>query len=267
MRRAFHRLLGGATSRAARGQTRSRVRAGGSVCGWACRERHGEQPGSRRCPRGTPKARVEEGRNIEIDTRWTTPSDAGIRKELVALQPEFILTSSTPATDSNEAQQTSTIPIIVVMVSVLSAAFSRELARPGGNVPAFTAIEARWGGKWVELLKENRARSPGALRFKPANGDICRILPAPLQSRRCVPRRGGDRAPVSDSSELEYVGTTRHASRKWLIRMPDALIHRPWRGDTSPHPPTPPVHWGCSLCVPPCLLVPFSSLSSRWMIS
>jgi ABC-type uncharacterized transport system substrate-binding protein len=42
--------------------------------------------------------------------------DAAFAKELVAFQPDFILTSSTPATAAM-VQQTRTIPIIFVMVS------------------------------------------------------------------------------------------------------------------------------------------------------
>ena len=58
-----------------------------------------------------------EGRNIEIDTRWATAeSMQPFAKELVAFQPDFILTSSTPATAAM-VQQTRTIPIIFVMVS------------------------------------------------------------------------------------------------------------------------------------------------------
>jgi putative tryptophan/tyrosine transport system substrate-binding protein len=96
-----------------------------------------------------------EDRNIEIDTRWkTAESMQAFAKELVALQPDFILTSSTPATAAM-VQQTRTIPIIFVMVSdPVGSGFVASLPRPGGNVTGFTAIEGSLGGKWVELLKE-----------------------------------------------------------------------------------------------------------------
>jgi putative ABC transport system substrate-binding protein len=72
-------------------------------------------------------------------------------KELVALQPDFILTSSTPATAAM-MKQTRTIPIIFVMVSdPVGSGFVASLPRPGGNVTGFTAIEGALGGKWVEL--------------------------------------------------------------------------------------------------------------------
>src|SRR5262245_4915007 len=53
-----------------------------------------------------------EGRNIRIDTRWTTTSDVEsmqrFAKELVALQPDLIVTQSTPIT-ATMLQETRTI--------------------------------------------------------------------------------------------------------------------------------------------------------------
>jgi putative ABC transport system substrate-binding protein len=98
-----------------------------------------------------------EGRNIEIDTRWATADVESMQrlgKEFVALQPDLILTSSTPAT-ATMLQQTRTIPIIFVWVAdPVGSGFVASLPRPGGNVTGFTPIEASLGGKWVEMLKE-----------------------------------------------------------------------------------------------------------------
>src|SRR6516162_5433570 len=60
-----------------------------------------------------------EGRNIRIDTRWATADVESIQrfaKELVALQPELVLSSSTPTTAAL-LQQTRTIPIIFANVA------------------------------------------------------------------------------------------------------------------------------------------------------
>jgi len=98
-----------------------------------------------------------EGRNIEIDTRWATADVESMKrlaKELVALQPDFILTSTTPATAAM-LQHTRTIPIIFVLVGdPVGSGFVASLARPGGNATGFTPIEGSLGGKWVEVLKE-----------------------------------------------------------------------------------------------------------------
>jgi ABC-type uncharacterized transport system substrate-binding protein len=55
-----------------------------------------------------------EGRNIRIDFRWAAADEEAMQrfaKELVALQPELVLSSSTPTTAAL-LQQTRTIPII-----------------------------------------------------------------------------------------------------------------------------------------------------------
>src|SRR6516162_7706406 len=59
-----------------------------------------------------------EGRNIAIDTRWAAADVESMKrfaKELVALQPDLIVTGSTPATAAM-LQQTHTIPVIFVEV-------------------------------------------------------------------------------------------------------------------------------------------------------
>ena len=56
-----------------------------------------------------------EGRSTRIDTRWATPADADLMrrfaKELVALQPDLILSNTTPTTTAL-LQQTSSISIV-----------------------------------------------------------------------------------------------------------------------------------------------------------
>src|SRR5437870_3817000 len=58
-----------------------------------------------------------EGRNIEIDIRWAAADVASMKrfaKELVALQPDLILTQSTPAAGAM-LEQTHTIPVVFVL--------------------------------------------------------------------------------------------------------------------------------------------------------
>jgi ABC-type uncharacterized transport system substrate-binding protein len=58
-----------------------------------------------------------EGGNIEIDTRWASGDVVSMKrfaKEFVALQPDLIVTVSTPATAAM-LQQTRTIPILFVL--------------------------------------------------------------------------------------------------------------------------------------------------------
>jgi putative tryptophan/tyrosine transport system substrate-binding protein len=98
-----------------------------------------------------------DGRNVRIDLRW--PGDdinriPALVRELVGLQPDIILTSTTPATVALQ-RETSTIPIIFANVSdPVAGGIVARLDRPGGNVTGFANFEASLGGKWLELLSE-----------------------------------------------------------------------------------------------------------------
>src|SRR6516164_1973410 len=98
-----------------------------------------------------------EGHNVQIDTRWATADVESLQrfaKQLVALQPDLVLTGSTPATAAMR-QQTNTIPIVFAMVGdPVGSGFVASLSRPGGNLTGFVPIENSLGSKWVELLKE-----------------------------------------------------------------------------------------------------------------
>ena len=84
-----------------------------------------------------------EGRNIEMDIH-SAGADVTLMKrfakELVALQPEVILTQSTPAAAAI-LEQTRTIPIVFVLVTdPVGSGFVASLPRPGGNATGFTPI-------------------------------------------------------------------------------------------------------------------------------
>src|SRR5215468_3903505 len=103
---------------------------------------------------GLQKLGWTEGRNTRIDIRWATPSDAeSIRryaKELVALQPDLIVSSTTPITAAL-LEQTRTMPIIFPALSdPLGSGFVASFSRPGGNVTGFNVSEPTQTGKWVE---------------------------------------------------------------------------------------------------------------------
>ena len=99
----------------------------------------------------------KRGENLQIDMRWAVGDVAQIEaaaKELVALNPELITVSTTPATAAVLATKTR-IPIVFNAVSdPIGPGFVTNLARPEGNVTGFMNLEGSIGGKWVELLKE-----------------------------------------------------------------------------------------------------------------
>ena len=175
----------------------------------------------------------KEGRNIEIDTRWAggdVESMKRFAKELVALQPDFIFTSSTPATAAM-LQQTRTIPILFVMVGdPVGSGFVANLSRPGGNVTGFTPIVSSLGGKWVELLKEIAPRvARVSLLFNPPTATFVEDY---LRSFKAAAAASGMEAlvaPVLDMREVEILLTTRaREPNSGLVVIPDAftISHR-----------------------------------------
>jgi putative ABC transport system substrate-binding protein len=96
-----------------------------------------------------------DGRNVRMDLRWGRGDINRIRAlahELVALQPDIILTGGTDATAAVQ-RETRTIPIPAGIDPVASGIVAR-LNQPGGNVTGFAVLEATLGGKWLELLSE-----------------------------------------------------------------------------------------------------------------
>jgi putative ABC transport system substrate-binding protein len=98
-----------------------------------------------------------EGRNVWVDVRWTGEDINRMRtlaQELVGLQPDIILTSSSPTTVALQ-RETRTIPIVFVGVAdPLASGLVARLDRPSGTVTGLVNTEASLGGKWLELLSE-----------------------------------------------------------------------------------------------------------------
>jgi putative ABC transport system substrate-binding protein len=104
------------------------------------------------------------GRNVQIDTRWSSTNAVNIRKhaaELVALAPDVILAEGAGAVGAL-LQLTRAVPIVFpVAGDPVAAGFVDTLARPGGNVTGFMTVEYSMGAKWLELLKQI---APGVTR-------------------------------------------------------------------------------------------------------
>ena len=110
--------------------------------------------------------------NVRMEFRWAGGDFNRIRalaQELVGLQPDIIVTSSTPATVALQ-RETRTIPIIFANVGdPVASGLVPRLDRPSGNITGFAILEATLGGKWLQLLSEI---APGlkraAIMFNPA---------------------------------------------------------------------------------------------------
>jgi len=172
-----------------------------------------------------------EGRNIRIDTRWGALDDAQVRersaKELLALQPDLVLTQNTPPTASM-LQQTHTVPIIFVIVAdPVGSGFVASLPRPGGNVTGFTVMEATTAGKWLELLKEIEPRlNRAAFLFNPATAPFAEYYLNPFKTAAASLGMEAIPAPVHDRSELEsVVAAQARGPSTGLIVMPDGFLN------------------------------------------
>jgi len=98
-----------------------------------------------------------QGHNIRIDPRYAAgmaDQYAVLARELTALQPDVILSESTPAAAALK-QQTQTIPVVFVGVSdPIGSGFVASLARPGANLTGMMQYESGIMGKWLGMLKE-----------------------------------------------------------------------------------------------------------------
>jgi putative ABC transport system substrate-binding protein len=123
-----------------------------------------------------------EGRNMGMDLRWAADDTNRVRalaQELVGLQPDIILTNSTPATIAVQ-RETRTIPIVFATGGdPVASGLVPRLDRPGGNVTGFATFEATLGGKWLELLSEI---APGlkrvAIMFNPDTAPVSSFMPS-----------------------------------------------------------------------------------------
>jgi len=208
-RREVITLLGGAAAwpLAAHAQQPERMRRIGVLMAFAESNLEG-QANVAAYREGLQKLGWTEGRNIRIDTRWAAADVEAMQrfaKELVALQPDLILTQNTPTTAAM-LQQTRTIPIIFANVAdPVGSRFVTNFPRPGGNVTGFILFEPTMAGKWLNLLKEiapnvNRA----AFLFNPATAPYADYLGSFEASARSLAVEA-IAAPVHSPSEFEAV--------------------------------------------------------------
>jgi putative ABC transport system substrate-binding protein len=232
-RRAFIAGLGGAAAWpvAARAQQGDRVRRIGLLMG-----------GDENDPETKPRISVvtqtlaglgwTNGRNVRMDLRWVGGDISRIGalvQELVGLQPDIILASTTPVIIALQ-QETQTIPIVFANVGdPVASGIVARLDRPGGNITGFAILEASLGGKWVELLSEI---TPGlkraAIMFNPDIAPVSTYMPsveAAARSLKIVPTI----VPVHSDVEIEtaMIDFVREPAGG-LVVMPDqwTLVHR-----------------------------------------
>jgi putative tryptophan/tyrosine transport system substrate-binding protein len=158
MRREFIAGLGSAVASPllARAQQGDWMRRIGVLMAWDESDRVGRAYLSG-LAQGLAELGLVDGRTMQMDVRWVGDSAERMQtlaKELVHLQPDVILASTTSVTAALQ-RQTRTIPIVFVTVSdPVGSGFVAGLPHPGGNITGFMLQDASMGGKLLQLLTE-----------------------------------------------------------------------------------------------------------------
>jgi ABC-type uncharacterized transport system substrate-binding protein len=233
-RRDFVRLMGGIGTwpLAARAQQRERMRRIGVLMHLAADDPDGQNRLAAFL-QGLQETGWAVGRNVTIDVRWAAADVEAMKRfaqELVALQPDLIFTSSTPAT-ATMVQATRTIPVIFVLVAdPVGAGYVASLPRPGGNVTGFNPIVPSLGGKWAELLKEIAPRTARvALLFNPPSALFIESYLKPFKAAAAALGMEAIVAPIGDVPELESrITSAAREPNSGVVVMPDAFteLHR-----------------------------------------
>ena len=148
-----------------------------------------------------------DGRSIHIDCRWAAGSVDRLRlfaRELVQLNPDALVTISTPATAALQAE-TRTIPIVFAWVSdPVGSGFVSSLAHPGGNITGFLNIEASVVGKWLTLMREIAPQvSRIGFLYNPQTAPFARYYLDTFRAALATLAREAIDGPVHSTEEVE----------------------------------------------------------------
>jgi putative ABC transport system substrate-binding protein len=229
-RRGVVGLVGGAAwPLAARAQQLGRMRRIGALMAFAESERQGRVRAVA-FREALQKLGWLEGRNIRIEYRWAaqdTETARNFATELVAVQPDVILTTDTTTTAS-VLQRTRTIPIVFVQVSdPIGSGFVAALNRPAGNATGFMNMEASMAGKWLGLLKEIDPRvAEVALLFNPAVTSYAEPFLSHFKAAAASLSVAPISAPIQQMPQLETIVARSLAPNGGFIVMPDIFLWR-----------------------------------------
>jgi putative ABC transport system substrate-binding protein len=162
-----------------------------------------------------------------MDLRWYGDDVNRMRalaRELVGLQPDIIVASSTVATVALQ-RETRTIPIVFVGVAdPVASGLVPRLNQPGGNVTGFATYEPSLAGKWLELLSEI---APGlkraAIMFNPDTNPVSIFMPYIETAARSL-KVALITAPVHGDVEIETaIIALGHEPGGGLVIIPDTF--------------------------------------------
>jgi putative ABC transport system substrate-binding protein len=98
-----------------------------------------------------------EGTSFSIVTRYAEGKFdrlSELARELLSLDPDVLLVSTTPANIAAKRVTSSTPIVMVAVADPIGVGLVESLARPGGNITGFTNIDAELAGKRLEILRE-----------------------------------------------------------------------------------------------------------------
>jgi putative tryptophan/tyrosine transport system substrate-binding protein len=163
-RRDFITLIGGTAAWpiGARAQ-QGRLRRVGFLMGWEENNPTAKRLLSRLTQR-LQELGWTEGSNIRLDVRWAAGNVDRMQafaKELVGVEPDLILVSTTPATAALQ-RETRTLPIVFMFVAdPVGPGFVASLSRPGANITGF--INAHFVCFWHKADISRRTAVSGVL--------------------------------------------------------------------------------------------------------
>jgi putative tryptophan/tyrosine transport system substrate-binding protein len=169
-----------------------------------------------------------DGSNLRMDYRWAAADAESMQRfarELVALEPDAILTQNTTTTAAM-LQQTRYIPIVFAQIAdPVGAGFVASLRQPGGNVTGFINLEASLSSKWLELLKAIAPRvNRVAFLFNPATAPYFEYYLSAFKAAALSFGVEPIAAPFRDTAELELVVAAQaREPNGGLIAMPDTF--------------------------------------------
>jgi putative ABC transport system substrate-binding protein len=143
----------------ASGQEANRVRRIGVLVGLS-EDDPGMKPRLIALRQGLDELGWVEGRNLRVERRYA-PGGSGaeqLAQELVALQPDVILSHTVSVTAALRGKTRATPIVFVSVGDPLGAGFISSLARPGGNLTGFAGTHADLMGKRLELLRDTVPR-------------------------------------------------------------------------------------------------------------
>lgn len=226
-RRGFLAVLGGAAAwpLAGHAQQPERIPRVGVLMPWP--ENEG-QANVRVFAQALERFGWNDGRNIRIDYRFAA-NDPSLFKtyaaELVGLSPQAILASTPPSVIALR-QQTRSIPIVFVLVlDPVGLGLVQSLARPGGNITGFGALDPPIMGKWLQFLKDV---APGVTRvtviFNPDTQPYAPLFNRAIEAAAPSFGMTVTLAPVHDDAAIEEaIAAQAREQGGGLIILPDSF--------------------------------------------